>query len=410
MTEEEEQDYDQPQKVQTLYEIIGCEPTATFDEIKRAYRKKAFELHPDRNQDDPHATEKFQQLSQAYEILKDPVKREQYDRFGLTGDNPGEMDDMAQFEMMTQIIGIGRNRPPPTGPKVSPTFRMIKVPMKNSYLGTPITQKIELCVVCPLCNGTGSNDGQEYPMCTECSGTGSLFPGGGFTFFFPCKSCNKVGFIIPPEKICKKCKGHKVILVKKNIEIPIEIGIDTMEQITLRDKGDEYPGKEPADLNLLVMLKNQNGFVRDGDDLFYQHDISNIECSNGTAFTVTTLDDRKLFYHTKEKEPIQYNRLCMIPNEGFPCKGNVQLKGNLYIRFSPPLFGIPGAVIFPFLEFGRAAASAIRKSKNKGNSVLLEYMPIEQQQVLFDKEREENEYEDTATNNVPNPNPSLEYE
>ena len=244
-------------------------------------------------------------------------------------------------------------------------------------------------------------------MCTECYGSGSTFPGGGFTFLFPCKNCNKIGFIIPKEKICKKCKGRKVILVKKNMEIPIEIGTDTMDQITLPNKGDEYPGKEPADLNLLVMLKAQNGFVRDGDDLFYKHDISNIECANGTAFTITALDDRKLCFHTKEKEPVQYNRLCMIENEGFPCKGNVQLKGNLYIQFSPPTFGIPGAVIFPFLELGRAAASAIRKSANKENSVLLEYMPIEQQQLLFEREREENEYGDDVTHNIPNP--SLEY-
>ena len=93
----------------------------------------------------------------------------------------------------------------------------------------------------------------------------------------------------------------------------------------------------------------------------------------------------------------------MVPNEGFPCKGNVQFKGNLYIRFSPPTFGIPGAVIFPFLEFGRAAASAIRKSQNKENSVLLEYMPIEQQQLLFEKEQEENEYGEDFTDNIPDP-------
>lgn len=379
--------------VQTLYEILGCEKTATFNEIKIAYRRRALELHPDRNPDDPYATQKFQQLGEAYEILKDPAKREQYDRFGLANETPTNMDEMELLHMMTQIAGIGRRRGPPTGDKVSPTFRLLTVPMKTAYTGGFIEKKFEICVICPLCHGTGSNDGVEYPMCNECQGTGSLFPGGGFTFFFPCKECNRVGFHIPPDKICKKCKGRKIILVKKLIKVPIEIGLPEMEQITLPNQGDEYPNKATSDLVLLPLIISQNGFRREGDNLFYSHNVSNIELSKGTHFTITTLDGRELHYHTEPDKPIQCDRMCMIENEGFPCYGNVQLKGNLYISFSPPLFGIVGAIFNPFLEFGRAAASAIRKSKYQDESVLLQYMDPDRQQLVLEAIQQEAEFD-----------------
>ncbi|OHT08461.1 DnaJ domain containing protein [Tritrichomonas foetus] len=398
MTSEPEQP--QPQHIQSLYDILGCEKTATFEEIKKSYRIKARQLHPDRNREDPNATEKFQQLSQAYEILKDPVKREQYDRFGLSGETPQTLDEMQMFEMMTQVIGLSRSRAPPAGPKVSPTFRICKVPMKVAYTGGTVKKKFKLFITCPLCKGSGSTDGVEYPICEDCHGSGSLFPTGGLTLLFPCRNCNKVGYHTPIDKICPRCDGHKIIQVKKEVEVPIEIGIPDQEQIVIPNKGDEYPGKEPADLNLVIVIQNQNGLIREGDDLFFIHDVSNIELAKGTSFKIKTLDGRELHYCTKKGEKIQCNRLCCIPNEGFPCRNNVQLKGNLYIRFSPPLFGIPGAVIFPFLELGRAAASAIR---SMNDCTVLEYMDLEQQQLLFDRERAEEEADDGFHGYVPPP-------
>lgn len=326
--------------VQSLYDIIGVPPTATQDEIKHAYRKKAMQLHPDRNQDDPNATEKFQQLSEAYEILKDPAKRERYDKFGSGEEVPQTPEDIELFEVMTQILGLGRSRAAPKGDKVSPSIRLIRVPLSKIYTGGKFTTKIEYHQVCPFCHGFGSTDGKEYPVCPECNGAGSKSP-GGLQFMFPCEHCKNVGYMIPPEVRCHHCHGHKLINSKKEITIDIEPGIPNEEKIILENMGDEYPGKISADLILIISQKCPKKFVRDGDDLYYTHTCSIVEQKFGTAFTIDTPDGRELQVCTEEGKPIDFSKLKYIKNEGMPCRGNTQFKGNLYIIFQR---GFPGPI------------------------------------------------------------------
>ena len=390
----------QSEAIPSLYDILGCDKNASPEEIKQAYRRRARQLHPDRNQDDPNATAKFQQLAQAYEILKDPVKRDQYDRLGVTDAMDTSIGESNPFDILGQIIGLKRSRGPPNGPKVAPTIRIIRVPMKVAYNGGQVTKTLHLFQVCSVCHGTGSCDGVEYPICEQCHGSGSVFPTGNLAMLFPCKACNKVGYMVPPEKVCLNCNGHKIVQMPIEIEVPIEIGMPEDEPIVMPGKGDEYPGKETADLYLIPYIAKQNGLIRNGDDLFYVHNISNIELANGTSFSIKTLDDRKLYFCTQKGKKIDVNRICKVPNEGFPCRNNVQMKGNLYIRFSPPLFGIPGAVVFPFLEFGRAIASEIRSLKNP---VFLDYMPIEEQEYLYQKERESGNLGDNDFGYFPRP-------
>lgn len=369
------------EKALTLYEIIGCAPTATQEEIKRNYRIKARQLHPDHNQDDPAATEKFQQLAEAYEILKDPLKRENYDRFGLAGEEPQTQDEMDLFNMMTQIIGLGKSRGEPKGDKVPPTLRLIFVPMKIAYLGGTITKKFKLHSICPLCNGTGTNTGEEFPICETCHGAGSLLP-GGLHFLFPCYDCNKVGYMTPPEKICKKCNGHKVIQIKKNIEVPIEMGINDQDPVIMKNMGDEFPKKVPADLYLLVSLTKTGDFIRDGDDLFMERTVSKDEMEKGVQFKIDHVDGRELSVYSTPNQPLDMNRYYMIQGEGFPCKGNVQFKGNLYIKFYPPqgVFTLAGAEIRNFF------LSKIGKKKQH-EGILLQFMPAEEQAALEERIR-----------------------
>lgn len=409
MSEETDSSYN-PKKVQTLYDIIGCSPTATQEEIKKAYWKKAFQLHPDRNKNDPHATEKFQQLGQAYSVLKDPTKRAEYDQSLENGGKSSEFNsesDLQQkeeekkriFDIMTQISGFGRYRSPPSGPKMSPTYRMIKVPMKTAYEGGKVKVKIEIAVICPNCKGTGSNDGHEYPVCDQCGGAGGYFKNDDYSYFYPCSKCNKIGFLIPKKKACKKCHGHKVIITKKNIEVPIEQGQENIDQIILPNEGDEYPGKEPADLDLLVIIQNQGGFVRCGDDLFHVHFISNIELKNGTAFELKTLDGRTLKLHTPPKMKINCNKFYEVQNEGFPVKGNPSLKGNLYIKINFPQGGIGGAIFSPLVELGRATGSAIIHSVDKKKSLMIQPISDEKQDELIEALRKQND----DLNNVDDP-------
>ncbi|KAK8886771.1 hypothetical protein M9Y10_042241 [Tritrichomonas musculus] len=404
MSEESDDRYESshPKKVQSLYDILGCSPTATQEEIKKAYRKKAFQLHPDRNKNDPHATEEFQQLGQAYSILKDPAQRAEYDRSrenrSKTSSNNSDSDFQENVEVkkqtidiMTQIYGFGKYRAPPTGPKMSPTYRLIRVPMKVAYLGGDINEKIEIAVVCPSCKGTGSKDGKKYPICDACNGTGGYFKGDDYSYFYPCEKCHKIGFLIPKGKACKKCHGHKVIIEKKKMQIPIEQGADNLDQIEIPDKGDEYPGKDPADLNLLILIQNQGGFVRCDNDLFHVCYISNIEMKNGTSFELKSLDGRTLKLHTPPKQHVDCNRFYKVQGEGFPIKGNPSQKGNLYIKFNQPQGGISGAIFCPLVELGRATGSAIIKSVDKNKSHMINTISEDEQEKILERLRKQNE-------------------
>lgn len=358
-----------------LYEVLGVTREATQEEIRSAYLRRAFQLHPDRNRDDPNATEKFQQLGQAYEILKDSNKRQIYDSSGdtMTAESGMQMEMSGEdlIGLLMQIAGFGASTAPPSGPKVYPSMRLLKVPMEVAYTGGVVKKTVKLHVVCSVCRGTGTNNGVEYDICSDCHGAGTLSPGGVFRLIDGCKTCNRVGHMIPKENICRNCKGRKVVTVRKKIEIPIQVGMGQVEEIVMNNAGNEYPGKEPADLIFIAYSGFSFRFMRDGDDLFYTHNVSLLEMEIGTSFVIKTLDGRELKVHTPKDKPILMDRLCMIPGEGFPCKGNTVVKGNLYIRFSPPTFGKLAVAITPFMEIGRGIASFIR---SKSTEIELSYL------------------------------------
>ena len=355
-----------PQNPQNFYEILGVSKDATQDEIKNAFRSKARLLHPDVNHDDPHATEKFQQLNEAYSILKDPKTREQYDRFTLNGEEPQTQEEIDQFELFTQILGLGRSRTKPKGNKVSPTIRLLKVTLDRIYNGGTMTVFETLNVICPTCHGIGSNDGIEYPECPECHGSGNA-PGQGIETLFPCHHCSSIGYIIPIEKRCPKCFGRKLIHDRKRFDFNIEIGTQDHEQIIIPNAGDQYPGKEPADIIFITVTNYDNNFIRDGDDLIFVKKLSIPEIKYGTAFQIDTLDHRKLHVGTPEGQPIDCSKVKWIKGEGLPTKGNSQFKGNLYIILQ---MGFPGLIT----QGVRLVSSLIHKSST---NIILEDAPEE---------------------------------
>lgn len=367
----------------SLYDILGVAPTATDEEIKKAYRRKAFELHPDHNAGDPLATEKFQQLGEAYAILRDPAQRERYDKFGMTGETPTEPEDIEIFDMVTQILGLGRCRGPPKGDKVSPSIRILNVPLSAIYKGGEVEQKISIHVVCPTCHGKGSTNGIEYPVCDYCHGNGSSSP-GGLQFLFPCKNCESVGYMCPREFRCKTCKGRRVITKYKTVKVNVEIGCQDQEQFVLPNEGDEYPGAVSADLVLISLTKNSGSLFREGDDLYFIKKVSRIEAEQGTAFNIDMPDGRVLNVATPKGHRIRFDRVKWIKNEGLPCNGNVQFKGNLYIFFK---FGFPGLIT----EGVRTIAGLIHR---KETSHILEDAPEEIQESFMRRAMEQVQQEE----------------
>lgn len=359
-----------------LYEILGVEPTATQDEIKRAYRRKAFELHPDRNQDDPQATEKFQELSDAYETLKDPQRRQAYDRFGLQGETPETPEDIQAFDLLTQILGFGRSRRPPTGDKLTPTIRLLNIPLSTINSGGELSTKIKVNIVCTECHGKGSIDGVEYPTCPQCGGAGSLSP-GGLQFLFPCDACHSIGYIIPPNKVCPHCGGKKVVPKQKVVKVNVPIGIADQEMIQVPSEGDEYPGKITADIVFMTMSRAEKDFIRDGDDLVFVKKLSVLEMKTGTHFKLKTLNGKVYHCYTEADKPIDTNVVRWIPHEGLPSYGNTQFRGNIYIIFR---MGFKG----PITQSVRMISSLVSSTKD---SYFLERAPQEIQERYFDPEQ-----------------------
>lgn len=361
----------------TLYEIIGCPPTATQEELKKAYYKKARELHPDHNKDDILATQKFQQLNEAYEILRDPEKRRRYDQMKDSPATEGsELQDVEMYDIISQIMGFGQRRSP-KGPKVSPSYRLLSTPLEASYTGGQITANITIYVVCPGCLGTGTTNGEEYPECSHCHGSGSEDPRSP-SFLFPCHKCGGCGSEIPEEIRCPNCKGKKLVKEKKSFTVDIPIAAEASDTIVLPNQGDEYPGKEKADLILIIYFRAHPFFIKDGDDLIYKKRLTTVEVMQGTAFLIQTLDGRNLDVYTPIGKEIDKRVIKWIPGEGFPVKGNPTQKGNLYIVFS---HGLISVLYGPFFELGLSVSSFISRFFSK---IELQDAPEDKQEQLRD--------------------------
>lgn len=366
------------------YVVLGVEPTATDEEIKAAYRRRARELHPDRNQSDPFATQKFQQLVESYEILRDPQRRAAFDRYGSGAAPSAEgISEEEGLNVLTQLLGLGANYAVPTGDQVPTTFRTFGIPVSIAFHGGTMKSTVKVYVVCDRCGGTGSSDGTVYPVCAECNGNGGHLP-GMFRHLAPCKSCGKVGHMIPKDKICRKCKGHKVVEVEREIELRVESGQEDMKEVVMNEMGNQYPGKKTADLVLITYSVGENGFTRNGDDMYYTKRLSNSEMAIGTSFTLYCPSGRVINVHTKKNSPIDVERYCRIKNEGFPCRGNMQFRGDLYIRFLPPLMGIFGFAVNTANEIFGAFRSIF--ATEKSDSIELEYISNEEQERLKQSE------------------------
>ena len=321
----------------SLYTIIGCEKNASQEEIKRAYRKKAFKLHPDRNRNDPNANEKFQQLQAAYDILKDPDSRRRYDQ---VGDAPQQQRQQSQrydiqinpVDLPYQLRELGRSRIPTPGKKFAPTVRFLHIPASTAFFGGKLVKDLKLFRICPDCKGIGSNDGIEYKRCPECNGEGALIP-GVLGFLAPCLECSTIGYLIPSSKRCKRCHGRRVITEKVSFPVDVEIGIPNEIPLIFPLKGDEFPGKETADLILFPNVILPNGMKRDGDDLYYIKEISDEEILNGTAFSFTHPNNEIFYCYTPKGEKINTKRVKWMQNMGMPARGNLQFTGHLFIIF-----------------------------------------------------------------------------
>lgn len=283
-----------------FYKTLGVEKTATEDELKKAYRKMAMEFHPDRNQDNPQAEEKFKEINEAYDTLKDPQKRSAYDRFGAAGMNGMGGAGGAGFgsafsdifeDMFGEMMGGGRRS---TGPLRGSDMQFsLDISLEDAFKGKDAKLKIPTVATCGDCKGTGSADGGKPEKCGDCGGAGRVrVQQGFFTIERTCQTCNGAGTII--KSPCKTCSGAGRVRGDKTVQISIPAGIAEGQRIRLGGEGEAGVRGGPAgDLFVLINIKPHKFFRREGSNLYCRVPVPMTTAALGGNLDVPTIEGQK---------------------------------------------------------------------------------------------------------------------
>ncbi len=298
------------------YEVLGVSKTASADEIKSAYRKLAMKWHPDRNPDNPEAKAKFQEASEAYEVLSNPEKRQRYDQFGHEGVNfgPGGFDfgrDFSHFQDvdLNDILGAffgggggrfggfgdffggGRRRADPNGPQPGDDMSMeLAIDFDEAVFGSERTLDITLPDQCPDCGGTGAARGSSRKTCQTCGGHGQVISGGGFfQVRQTCPRCGGAGTVV--EKPCPTCRGAGQVKKPRKITLRIPKGVDTGARLRLSGKGaGGLRGGAPGDLYVELRVRPSELFEREDNDLYVNVPVSPVAAALGGSVDIPTPD------------------------------------------------------------------------------------------------------------------------
>lgn len=291
------------------YEVLGIQKGATEDEIKKAFRKKARENHPDLHPDDPSFVEKFQEINEANEVLSDPEKRARYDQFGHAGVDPsygggGDMGGFGGFADMGDILenifggfgfGGGASRSSANAPKRGADLQeSVTISFMEACSGKKQEIKVNRMCTCDACKGSGANEGTSSEICPDCKGRGSVkatqrTPFGAISSTKPCPHCGGKGKII--KNPCNKCRGLGRLRVQKNVSIDIPAGINNGQTIRLSGQGDcGVNGGSSGDLMINVNVKTHPLFTREGYDIHCEIPVTYTDAVLGAEIIVPTID------------------------------------------------------------------------------------------------------------------------
>jgi molecular chaperone DnaJ len=332
-----------------LYEILGVSKSASVDEIKKAYRQKAIQFHPDKNPGNKEAEEKFKEAAEAYEILSSPEKRQRYDQFGHAGMNGSagfrghdmSMDDI--FSMFGDVFGGGgfggfsgfgggsRNR----GPRQHRGSDLrVKVVLNLAEVLNGIEKKIKVkkYVHCSHCQGSGAQGGSSYTNCSTCRGSGHVTRIqntmlGQMQTSSTCPSCGGEGQIITNK--CVHCQGEGVIRDEEVISIRIPAGVGEGMQLNVAGKGNA--GRRSGlngDLFVVIQEEEHPELIRDGNNLIYNLYVTFPEITLGTTKEIPTIDAK---VKVKIEAGTQPEKILRLRGKGLP-DVNGYGKGDLLVR------------------------------------------------------------------------------
>ncbi|MBP9852525.1 MAG: molecular chaperone DnaJ [Patescibacteria group bacterium] len=294
------------------YEVLGVSKTASADEIKKAFRRKAVELHPDKQGGDE---EKFKEINEAYEVLKDQQKRQRYDQFGHAGvggasgggGNPFEgfsgfggqgqsyefnFGDGGLGDLFGSFFGggsSGQSRPN----RGSDVEAVVEISFDEAVFGTDKTIRLDLQDTCSHCKGTTAEPGYELKTCDTCKGSGQVVQAirtvfGNIQQAVVCPTCHGQGK--KPEKDCTVCKGKGVERKAQDINLKIPAGVDDGATIRLREHGEAVANGPKGDLYVHIRVKAHKRFTREGDLILSDEHITMVDAALGTEIEVDTVD------------------------------------------------------------------------------------------------------------------------
>ncbi|XP_046408253.1 dnaJ homolog subfamily A member 1 [Ischnura elegans] len=319
------------------YDILGVKPNATTEELKKAYKKLALKYHPDKN---PTEGEKFKQISQAYEVLSNPEKRQLYDRGGekalKEGGGGGFSAPMDIFDMIFGGgLGASRQRRERRGGNL---IHKLSVSLEELYKGAVRKLALQKRVICEKCEGRGGRKG-AVETCTVCRGTGMqvhtqhLGPNMIQQIQSMCSECHGQGERINPKDRCKTCNGDKVVRERKILEVHVDKGMADGQKVVFTGEGDQEPGLEPGDIVIVLDEKEHDVFKRSGCDLIMRMNLELVESLCGFQKVIKTLDDRELLITNLPGNVTKHADVKCIMNEGMPQYKNPFEKGRLIIQF-----------------------------------------------------------------------------
>ena len=314
------------------YNVLGVERNAGQDDIKRAYRKLALKYHPDKNQGDKEAEEKFKIAAEAYEVISDPEKRQRYDHYGHEGLRGGDARGFGNFEdifdafgdicgggggggggIFEDFFGGGRRQTEKRGASLR-----CDIALDFKEIATGIEKTIEITKrdFCEECRGTGARKGTSPVSCPYCKGKGEIHQRQGFfTIRTTCPKCQGGGNII--ETPCKKCSGHGVYPKKSNIKVQVPAGIDDGSRLRVTGQGESGAnGAPPGDLYCDIHIKPHSIFKRQDYDIICEFPITFTQAALGCEIEVPTI----LGKMRKVRIPagMQSDEIIPVKGEGFP--------------------------------------------------------------------------------------------
>jgi molecular chaperone DnaJ len=320
------------------YDILGASRGASPEELKSAYRKLAFELHPDRNPDDPHAEERFKEASEAYAVLSDPEKRRQYDRFGFEGVGTGAGGgfpgaDFGNFgdlfnDLFGDLFGARTGSRRGRGQRGADLRYNYEIGIEDVLEGREVALELPKMMPCAACQGSGARAGTQPERCPRCHGSGqAIFQQGLFRISRPCDACRGEGWVV--RSPCPECRGVGRTEGMRTLKVRIPAGVEEGMRLRVSGEGEAgISGGPPGDLYVVVHVRPHPLFEREGTNLHCEVPVPFVHAALGGEIEVPTLEGK---VKLRIPEGTQSGKILRLRGKGVPSLGSTT-RGDQLVR------------------------------------------------------------------------------